>query len=156
MRRNITLVAHNIRSLWNVGSLFRSADAFGVSEIILAGYTPTPPREEISKTAIGAEAVVPWRKEEDLMKALKNLRMNGATILALETGKEAVPLQNLSFPIEKAICLVIGNEVLGVPKEALEFCDAVTAIPMLGTKESLNVSVAAGIALYALAIVCGR
>lgn len=148
MKRSILLLAHNIRSLWNVGSLFRTADAFSVSKIMLAGYTATPPRREISKTALGAEESVVWEKVNDSKKAIVKLKKQGFTVVALEQARGAVDLAEYEPP--DRVCLVVGHEVLGVPKELLRLCDAVVHIPMHGKKESLNVSVAAGIALHHL------
>jgi tRNA G18 (ribose-2'-O)-methylase SpoU len=131
-----------------VGSLFRTADAFGVERIILSGYTAAPPRREISKTALGAEEYVPWEKVADPKEAIAKLRKRGYSIVALEQVRGAIELRKFSPPSK--VCLMIGHEVLGVPKELLRLCDAVVYIPMHGKKESLNVAVAAGIALHHL------
>ena len=148
MSNRLILLAYNIRSLWNVGSLFRSCDCFGVEKLILAGYTALPPRREISKTALGAEEWIPWDQACDASRALQQLRDDGWTIAALEQSERSISLAEYS-PKEKT-CLIVGHEVLGVPEELLALCDDVLEIPMLGKKNSLNVSVAAGIALYAL------
>ena len=142
------LLAFNIRSLWNVGSLFRTCDAFGVEKLILAGYTATPPRREISKTALGAEETVPWEQHLDPTKAIAKLKKQGFTIVALEQARGAIDLKEYEPPSK--VCLIVGHEVLGVPKELLKLCDAIVHIPMHGKKESLNVAVAAGIALHHL------
>lgn len=146
--RRLRLVAHNIRSLWNVGSLFRTCDAMAVEMLYLTGYTGLPPRKEISKTAIGAEAFVPWEHVRDPLATLLQLREEGWSIVALELDDAAVDLQRYA-PAEK-VCLVIGHELEGVPRQQREIADALVCIPMLGTKESLNVAVAAGIALHHL------
>ncbi|MDD5103836.1 MAG: RNA methyltransferase [Candidatus Peribacteraceae bacterium] len=146
MDRHIILLAHNIRSLWNVGSLFRTSDSFGVEKIFLTGYTAAPPRREISKTALGAEETVPWEKTEEPTKVIAKLRKQGYTIVALEQARGAKDLRNYAPPVK--VCLIVGHEVTGVPKELLKLCDAIVHIPMHGTKESLNVAVAAGIALH--------
>lgn len=146
--RRIRLVAHNIRSLWNVGSLFRSSDAFSVERLYLTGYTGAPPRKEISKTALGAEETVPWEQAADPLEVLRALKRDGWQLLALELGPAAVPLP--SFPAGPRVCVVVGHELDGVPPEQRALCDATVMIPMHGSKESLNVAVAAGIALYAL------
>ncbi|MFH1444758.1 MAG: RNA methyltransferase [Candidatus Peregrinibacteria bacterium] len=146
MSRRIILLAHNIRSLWNVGSLFRTCDAFGVQKLILTGYTAVPPRREISKTALGAEEHVVWEHCEDPKKAILKLKKQGYTIVALEQARGAVDLKQFKSPSK--VCLIAGHEVLGVPKELLKLCDAIVHIPMHGKKESLNVAVAAGIALH--------
>ena len=148
MKCHLILLAHNIRSLWNVGSLFRTSDAFGVEKIFLTGYTATPPRREISKTALGAEEYVPWEFEQDSVKVIKTLKKKGFTIVALEQAKKAVVLSEYEPPSK--VCLIVGHEVLGIPKELLKLCDAIVHIPMHGKKESLNVAVAAGIALHHL------
>ncbi len=144
--RDIVVLAHNIRSLWNVGSIFRSADAFAVSHVYLTGYTAVPPRKEISKTALGAEQWVPWSYENDVAIVIDRCRQQGFDIVALECTKTSEPIwqQNRS----KSICLVLGHEVLGVSEELLALCDSSMHIPMSGKKNSLNVSVACGIALY--------
>ncbi|MFH0851823.1 MAG: RNA methyltransferase [Candidatus Peregrinibacteria bacterium] len=148
MVRRILLLAHNIRSLWNVGSLFRTSDAFGVERIYLTGYTASPPRREISKTALGAEETVPWEKAEDPAQVIAKLKKQGFTIVALEQARGAKDLKDYEPPSK--ICLIVGHEVLGVPKELLKLCDDIVHIPMHGGKESLNVAVVAGIALHHL------
>lgn len=148
MINRIVLLAYNIRSLWNVGSLFRTCDCFAVEKLILAGYTAAPPRREISKTALGAEEWITWEKAENTQTAIQVLRNDGWRIAALEQSKRSVAL-DAYVPAQKT-CLIVGHEVLGVPEEILTFCDDVVHIPMLGKKHSLNVSVAAGIALHAL------
>ena len=147
MDKSIIIFAHNIRSLWNVGSLFRSSDCFGVDKIYLSGYTGTPPRREISKTAIGAEEWIPWEKVEDF-SALTKIKSEGYKIVSLELSDTAINVFDYEAP--EKICLVLGNEVLGVPEEVLEISDDIIYIPMHGKNESLNVSVATGIALHHL------
>lgn len=147
-KRSIVLLVHNVRSLWNVGSFFRTCDAFDVERVILTGYTPVPPRKEISKTAIGAEKTIPWTYEKDPIDAVKALQKEGFSIVSLERVTGSVPLCRYT-PADR-VCLVAGNELAGVPEEIRNLSDAVVEIPMLGKKESLNVSVAAGIALYHL------
>lgn len=145
-RTPIILVAHNIRSLWNVGSFFRTADAFGVTHVHLTGYTPAPPRKEITKTAIGADEWIPWSKDEDVLAVIKQRKAEGYRVVALELGEKSIPIAQ-SKP-ENPVCIVVGHEILGVPEEVQKACDEVVHIPMLGRKKSLNVSVAAGIALF--------
>jgi 23S rRNA (guanosine2251-2'-O)-methyltransferase len=142
----IRVLAHNIRSLWNVGSFFRTADAFDVEKLHLTGYTATPPRREISKTAIGAEEWIDWEYTENPLEVIADLKKEGWTIVGLELTDNAIVLSEYSPP--KKVCLVLGHEVTGVSKEILDTCDATVMIPMLGKKESLNVSVATGIALH--------
>jgi len=142
------ILAYNIRSLWNIGSFFRTADAFAVSHIYLTGYTAQPPREEISKTALGAEKWIPWSYEREPKKIINELKKKGYQIVGLELSKQSGRLDE--FKTSNPVCLVVGHEILGVPKEILKICDNVVHIPMRGKKESLNVSVALGIALYQL------
>ncbi len=150
MKTNIVLIAHNIRSLWNIGSFFRTADAFGVSHIHLTGYTAIPPRTEISKTALGAEEWIPWSHTNDPMTVIEKRREEGYEIVALEITGKSTALSD--FNLQKPICLIVGHEVLGVSDELLKVCDTALHIPMVGKKESLNVSVALGIALYGLTV----
>ncbi len=142
------LIACDIRSLYNVGALFRNCDAFGVRTLYLCGCTGTPPRSEISKTALGAERNVPWEHARQTLPLLKRLRVDGVRIVALERARGSVPLPDYhpKFPL----ALVVGNEVDGLSAPIRRFADAVVSIPMQGAKESLNVAVAAGVALYAL------
>lgn len=144
----LVIVAHNIRSLWNIGSFFRTADAFGVSHIHLTGYTAAPPRREIGKTALGADAWIPWSKDEDPVAVCSRRREEGFTIVSLEIAPGSVPLDQYT-PLAP-VCLVVGHEILGVPKDILALSDAVVHIPMRGKKHSLNVAVALGIALAGL------
>lgn len=146
--RQLSLLAHNIRSLWNVGSLFRTADAMNVNKIYLTGYTATPPRREISKTAIGAEEWVSWNHSPEPFDIIDTLKSEGWTIVGLELTPEATTISDYNAP--EKVCLVIGHEITGVPQELLSLCDNIVSIPMHGKKESLNVSVAAGIALHHL------
>lgn len=146
--RRIRLLAHNVRSLWNVGSFFRTCDAFAVEHIFLTGYTGCPPRKEITKTALGAEETVPWEHIDDPLAVITALRNDEWSIVALELTEDAIDLEDFTPP--EKVCLVVGHELSGVPQEIIAVADAVLKIPMLGTKESLNVAVAAGIALHHL------
>ncbi len=148
MTHSIILLAYNIRSLWNVGSLFRSCDCFAVEKLILAGYTATPPRREISKTALGAEEWIPWEKTEETLLAIEQLRREDWHIVALEQSEKSISLEHYTAP--EKVCLIVGHEVLGVSEDILSVCDDIVHIPMLGKKNSLNVAVAAGIALHTL------
>ncbi|MBP9850220.1 MAG: RNA methyltransferase [Candidatus Peribacteraceae bacterium] len=152
MSKDIVVIAHNIRSLWNIGAVFRSADAFNVSHIHLTGYTATPPRKEIGKTALGAEATVPWSQENDPINVITQRKNEGYTIVSLELKEGSTPL--MDFRPEKPVCIILGHEILGVPPELMKLSDATVQIPMLGTKNSLNVSVAAGIAFYHFRCCC--
>jgi 23S rRNA (guanosine2251-2'-O)-methyltransferase len=150
------LILHNIRSVHNVGSIFRTADAVGVSNIILTGYTPLPidrfkqPRKDFSKVSLGAEKTVPWSQAKTVASAIKQLKKEGFTVVAVEQDKTSVPIFEYAHTQNEKIALVLGNEVRGVSKPTLKQCDAIVEIPMRGKKESLNVSVAAGIAMFTL------
>ena len=151
MKKEVYLVLHNIRSAHNVGSIFRTADAVGVAKIYLCGYTPTPPNEKISKVALGAEKTVPWEQYKQTWRLLSSFAKTSedeekVQIVALEQDKRAIDYRK--FKPEFTMVLVLGNEVEGLSKEILKYADKIIAIPMYGQKESLNVSVAAGIALY--------
>lgn len=148
MNRSIRLLAHNVRSLWNVGAFFRTCDALGVEHMYLTGYTGHPPRKEITKTAIGAEQWIPWEHSRDPMPIIERLRDDGWQIVSLELTDNAVDIA--SFKPKKRICLVVGHELTGVPEPILQVSDAIVHIPMLGKKESMNVAVATGIALHHL------
>jgi len=142
---NIILIAHNIRSLWNVGSFFRTADAFKVEKLYLTGYTATPPRREIAKTALGADEWIPWEYQEDPLMLIEKLREEKWRIVSLELSEKSVRLTD--YQAREKTCLIVGHEVLGVSQELLAASDDIVHIPMHGQKESLNVSVALGIAL---------
>lgn len=157
------LIAHNIRSIHNVGSILRSADGFGVTKVYLTGYTPYPTQPgdtrlphirqkitgQLHKTALGAETTVLTEHHEDALTAIADLRKQGYAIVALEQDPRAVMLPDFTPP-HKKIALLLGEEVQGIEPELLAQCDAIVEIPMRGKKESFNVSVATGIALYAL------
>ena len=136
----------SVRSLWNVGSIFRSADACGCAELMLTGITGTPPRKEITKTALGAEELVTWRYCADPLEALGALRAEGYVGVALETSERAAPLDDFEWPTKS--CLVLGNEVAGVTVPLLDACEHHVEISMYGAKESFNVAVAFGIAAH--------
>lgn len=148
LRETFILWLHDIRSLHNVGAAFRNADAFGIRELWLSGFTPTPPRPEITKTAIGAEEHVPWEKIKNESDAIRRLKNDGYSILALEQTDQSIPIHQYEMS-DKPICLVVGNEVTGVDENLLSEIDATVEIPQFGMKHSLNVSVASGVALYA-------
>lgn len=145
----VHLLVHNIRSLHNVGSIFRTADCFGITDLILSGYTPYPPDPKLSKTALGADETVSWRRCEDPVDLLKDLKQQHVRICALEQTWNSTPLQDFTPPVQP-VCLVIGNEVSGIDPQLLSLCDVSLEIPQFGTKHSFNVSVATGIVLYAL------
>lgn len=148
MRDRFILWLHDIRSLHNVGAAFRNADAFGIHQLWLSGFTPTPPRPEITKTAIGAEEHVKWKKIENELEAIHQLKKDGYSIVALEQTDQSIPIPEYE-PSGKPICLILGNEVTGVDEMLLSKIDTAVEIPQFGMKHSLNVSVASGVALYA-------
>lgn len=148
LAQHFILWLHDIRSMHNVGAIFRNSDAFGIHELWLSGYTPKPPRPEISKTAIGAEEHVNWRAFESFEEPLARLRQNKYTLLGLEQAEHGVMLHQFE-PADQCICLLLGNEVTGISGELLPHLDGVVEIPQFGVKHSLNVSVASGVALYA-------
>ena len=145
---SLVILVHNIRSLYNVGAIFRTADAIGVDKIFLSGYSGIPPKKEITKTAIGAEEYVPWEKRENPIELIQELKENGYRIVALEQTSNSIDYRE--YKPEFPLCLVLGHEVLGVDKKILDLCDDVIEIPMYGKKASLNVSVAFGICVYKL------
>jgi len=144
----VVLILDNIRSMHNVGSVFRTADAFLVEGICLCGYTPRPPHRDIQKTALGATETVNWEYFSDVTAAIQSVRQKGYRVVAAEQTVESMPLQQLAP--DGPLAVVLGNEVEGVSAEALAICDGSIEIPQSGTKHSLNVSVAAGIILWEL------
>jgi 23S rRNA (guanosine2251-2'-O)-methyltransferase len=146
--KKIAVVLDNIRSRENVGSIFRTADAAGVSKIYLCGITPKPPHEKISKTALGADTYIPWEYCKDTWRLLGKLIKEGNYVIALEKTKNADNI--FKIKIKSPTALVVGNEINGLSKNILKHADITAHIPMAGRKESLNVAVATGIALYAI------
>jgi 23S rRNA (guanosine2251-2'-O)-methyltransferase len=144
----VTLVLDNIRSLHNVGSAFRTADAFRIEKIYLTGITGTPPHREIQKTALGATESVAWEYSERTEQALQKLKAEGYTIVIVEQTTDSLPLQTFFAEKDKKYCLVFGNEVHGVSEEAIALGDLALEIPQLGTKHSLNISVCLGIVVW--------
>lgn len=144
----IVVVLDNIRSLNNVGSFFRTGDAFAIERIVLCGITATPPNKEIHKTALGAELTVPWSYQKQTSDALTQLRAEGYTLLAIEQVEGASQLTNFQVEKEKKYALVFGNEVDGVAQTTVDLCDGAIEIPQEGTKHSLNVSVSGGVVLW--------
>ncbi len=141
----------NIRSAWNVGAIFRSADGFGFSGLHLCGITPSPENEAVKKTSIGAENNLPWQVHPNALAAAQALLKSGYTLFALELTEDAVPLPRLaSFPRPEKIALVLGSEVCGVDPEILALCQRRLYIPMRGQKRSFNVAVAFAVAAYEL------
>ncbi|MDB5161116.1 MAG: hypothetical protein JWO96_496 [Candidatus Saccharibacteria bacterium] len=166
--QKIVLIVHNVRSCHNVGSILRSADAFGIDAVYLTGYTPFPTSDEdkrlphlaaklnkqIAKTALGAEMSVNWAYRENIAEVLSELVDKGYIIAALEQTRSSVPLTDYSAASD--IALIVGREVEGIEKEVLDKVSLVLEIPMMGKKESLNVSVAAAIAMHHLRLQGGQ
>lgn len=144
----IALVLDNIRSMHNVGSAFRTGDAFLIEKLYLCGITAQPPHREIHKTALGATETVDWEYRKTIESALQELREAGYCILLAEQTTKSVPLQDYSFEADKKYAFVFGNEAFGVSDEALPLADDCIEIPQFGTKHSLNVSVSIGICLW--------
>ena len=145
----IAVIAHDLRSAHNVGSVFRTADSAGLAHVYLTGFTPTPEHRGVIKTALGAERSVPWSHHDDLDALLAELRTIGTTIAALERAEGARAVEDVTadqFPL----ALLRGNEIQGVPPDLLAAADCIVALPQYGVKDSLNVSVACGIAAYGL------
>ena len=145
-RLPISILVENVRSVHNVGSIFRSADGFGAEMIYLTGYTAFPPRQDLSKTALGAEKAVPWKHFEHSIDAAKHVLSKGISLVLLEQTKTSKSIYdiNWSFPV----CFIVGNEASGVSEELSKIATVHAEIPMRGVKQSLNVSVATGVAGY--------
>lgn len=152
--KEIVVILDNIRSVHNVGSIFRTADAIGVQDIFLVGSTPTPTdrfgrvRKDLAKVALGAEKNIKWQYEISTVELIVKLKKAGFTVLALEQSKKSIDYKTVK--VAKKTAIVIGNEVEGIRKDVLENSDKIIEIPMRGEKESLNVSVSFGIALFRL------
>jgi tRNA G18 (ribose-2'-O)-methylase SpoU len=143
----LIVVLDNVRSLHNVGSIFRTSDAFLVEAVYLCGITATPPHAEIHKTALGAENTVDWKYFENTLDAINELRQEGYLLIALEQAEASVAADKFYFENQKQ-AIILGNEVRGVDQNVMDRCDSCIEIPQIGTKHSLNVSVAAGIILW--------
>lgn len=146
--RELQLIAHDIRSRENVGSLFRTADSLGVAKIWLTGYTPAPPDEKISKVALGAERAVPYEQVTDISVVFERLKTEGIPVYALEITKDAIDLADFAPPDQ--IALLLGTETTGIPPSLLSRTQGAIKISQKGIKESMNVAVAAGIASWAI------
>jgi len=144
----VIAVLENIRSAYNVGSVFRTADAFLIESIYITGYTAKPPHKEITKTALGAQNSVDWKYFETTEGAIGYLRKDGYKVYAVEQVTDSISLENISdLPVDK-IAFIFGNEVTGVDEKIISLCDGCAEIPQFGMKHSLNISVAAGIVLW--------
>ncbi|MEK7462029.1 MAG: TrmH family RNA methyltransferase [Patescibacteria group bacterium] len=146
------IILEDIRSAYNVGAIFRTADAAGVAKIFLVGYTPTPidrfgrVQSEIKKTSLGASETMLWEQMATTKEVIEKLQISGVTVAAVELAKGSILLKDFKEP--EHVAYIVGNEIEGVSKETLELADVIIELPMLGQKESLNVSVTAGIVLY--------
>src|SRR3989338_7011612 len=151
IQQNIVII-HNVRSVVNVGAMFRTADAAGIDKIYLTGYTPAPldrfgrKRRDLAKSALGAEEFVPWEQKKNIIPLLKKLKKKKYFIIAIEQDEKSVDYKKVKLKNKNAF--IVGPEVTGIPKNVLQKCDVIAEIPMKGKKESLNVSVAFGIALF--------
>lgn len=149
---NHILILPDIRSAINIGAIFRTADAVGISKIYLTGFTPRPTdkfnrvQKDIAKSALGAEQTIPWEYKKNVIPLLNTLKKNGYEIVAIEQDKKSVDYRKIKATNKTAV--VMGPEVTGLPKKILDKCDIIAEIPMSGKKESLNVSVACGVALF--------
>lgn len=146
----LIIVLDDIRSLHNIGSVFRTADAFLVEKIYLCGITATPPNKEIHKTALGATDTVAWEYAKDVLEVVENLKKEKVRVFAIEQVQNSIMLNDFETDENEKYALVFGNEVKGVMQEAIHLADGVIEIPQLGTKHSLNVSVSAGIVVWDL------
>ncbi len=148
----IVVVCEDVRSLWNVGSIFRTADGAGISRLVLCGITGNPPRKEIAKTSLGAEDTVAWNYVSSALKVILPLQKLGYQIVGLERTENSQAVSELlaNGALKIPMCLIVGNEVTGLSAEVLHYSDIVCHLPMRGMKESLNVAVAFGIAAYAI------
>ena len=147
----LTVVLDDVRSLYNVGSVFRSSDAFRVEAVYLCGITATPPHPEIHKTALGGEDSVAWRYFNTATEAVQSLHDEGVTVYSIEHVEGSTKLQNLQLDTDKRYAVVLGNEVKGVHQEVVDMSDGCLEIPQFGTKHSLNVSVTAGMVIWEVA-----
>ncbi|MCX8021072.1 MAG: RNA methyltransferase [Chitinophagaceae bacterium] len=148
IRNPVIAVLENIRSAYNVGSVFRTADAFLIEAVYLVGYTACPPHKEIKKTALGAEEVVPWKHYKLMVDAMNDLREAGYKIFAVEQAMDSIPLYRFHDLYRGNIALIFGNEIKGVEQNTLLLCDGCVEIPQWGFKHSLNMATAAGVVLW--------
>lgn len=144
----LIIVLDDIRSLNNIGSVFRTSDAFLVEKIFLCGITATPPNKEIHKTALGATETVTWEHSENVLEVIEKLKSDGVKVFAIEQVERSIFLNDFEIKKNQKYALVFGNEVFGVSQKAVEMCDGTIEIPQLGTKHSLNIAVSAGIVIW--------
>jgi len=148
LRLPVSILLDNVRSMYNVGAFFRTADGAGIERLLLSGITARPPMNAITKTALGAEERVPWESVPDLRARLNELRQQGYELAAIETSNRAVDL--FDWQPQFPVCVLFGHEVDGISAEVLESCDTHVRLPMLGVKHSLNVASAGAIVMYEL------
>lgn len=146
----LVVILDNVRSLHNIGSVFRTSDAFRVECIYLCGITATPPHPEMHKTALGAEFTVDWKYVNNAVEAVDNLRQEGYVVFSIEQAENSIMLENIQLEQGRRYAVVLGNEVKGVQQEVIDHSDGCIEIPQYGTKHSLNVSVTAGIVIWDL------
>jgi tRNA G18 (ribose-2'-O)-methylase SpoU len=146
----IIIILDDIRSLHNIGSVFRTSDAFLIEKIYLCGITATPPNKEIHKTALGATDTVAWEYQKEVLTVIDELKTKSISVFAIEQVENSIMLNDFEVEKGKKYALIFGNEVKGVSQQAIEKCDGVIEIPQLGTKHSLNISVSAGIVVWDL------
>jgi tRNA G18 (ribose-2'-O)-methylase SpoU len=146
----IIVVLENIRSAYNVGSVFRTADAFLIEAIYICGYSARPPHKEIKKTALGAEETVDWKHFKTAKEAVEELKNKKYKVFAVEQAEKSYKLQNINFKNDEKIAVVFGNEVTGVEQSTIDICDGCIEIPQFGMKHSLNIATAAGVVLWEL------
>lgn len=146
----LLVILDNIRSLNNIGSVFRTSDAFRIEKIYLCGYTAQPPHREIQKTALGATKSVDWEHNENIIDVIKTLQSQNVKVIAIEQTENAIMLDDFTVTKSEKIAIVMGNEVQGVQQEVIDICDSVIEIPQIGTKHSLNISVSCGVVLWDL------
>ncbi len=147
-KTKVVVLLDNVRSLHNVGSVFRSCDAFAIETLYLCGFTGTPPNKEINKTALGATESVNWKHESHILHLITHLKQNGYTVCAVEQTQQAAQLHNFIIDSDKKYALIFGNEVEGVQQNIIAECDTVIEIAQGGTKHSLNIAVSAGVVLW--------
>jgi len=147
-RTPVTIILPDIRSAMNVGAILRTADGINAEKVYMTGYTATPEHPKVAKTSLGAETSVPWTYEKDTLALIKKLKNMGYQIVGLELTKDATKVWDTSFQFP--VALIVGNEIHGIPEEQSQLCDNIVYLPMLGTKESLNVATSTGIACYEL------
>ncbi len=147
-KTSVIVVLENIRSAYNVGSVFRTADAFLLESIYLTGYTCKPPHKEIRKTALGAEDTVDWKHFNNAGEAIEHLRWQGYKVYAVEQVNNSLSLEKVPFAENEKVAVILGNEVSGVELETIQQCDGCIEIPQLGMKHSLNIATAAGVVLW--------